>query len=164
MSGGMRVRVFGGALAVTLGGCNDPGPTFVDAGCTPAAIVASVVSPEAYACEERFTASVSLVNGSCDPIAIEGVTISGAITAGACDPAAPFTYTPTVASVAAGETERVLELSGGQFCCGGDSCPAELLCTERFTFEVETSAGVFTVTADAEIDLGGCSVLCNPPQ
>jgi hypothetical protein len=135
-----------------------PRDAAVDA-CVGGAVTVAVAAPATYACHEPFKAMVDVTNQSCQPVTIQRVLLTGVVTSGSCAPPGPGTYNPAVTSVAKGQTARVLDLTGGQFCCT-NACPATFMCDERYTFTVETSAGMLTGSTMAHLDLGGCDQIC----
>lgn len=158
----MTLRRIGVSLAIyvaVLTGCGDDGAAPPDA-CVSGSVTAQVTSPSMYACMEPFRAAVRVTNDTCAPITVRSIMVAGVVTAGVCSPPGPGSYQPATATVAAGATVEVLDLSTGPFCCGAPGCPATLMCSETFTFTVDTTAGVVTDTASADLDLGGCSVVC----
>jgi hypothetical protein len=128
--------------------------------CVPGAVTLQVTSPAAYACMEDFTAQLEVTNGACDQLTITGIHLAALVTAGPCGPPGPGDYQPTVATLAAGATATVLDLTTGPFCCTAPGCPATLECDEQFTFTLSTSRGVLSGTADTHLSLGGCPTVC----
>jgi hypothetical protein len=164
----MSARSIGAVVVAIVGaGCGGDDGGFVDArvdgrttiDACAAAPHAEVSGPAAYACKEPFRATIA-VTSPCAALTVRSITITAEVIAGPCGPPGPGTYPPTTAAVGIGDTVEVFDFTGGTFCCGPPSCPAELLCTEQFTFAIDTTLGMITTTTVAEIDLGGCSVIC----
>jgi hypothetical protein len=135
------------------------GDAAVDA-CVAGAVTVAVTSPTGYACHEPFKATVDVTNLSCEPVTIQRVRLTGTVTSGECAAPGPGSYEPTVTLVGRGQTARVLDLTGGRFCCAAQACPAVFMCDERYDFSVETSAGPLTASASTHLDLGGCDEVC----
>jgi hypothetical protein len=150
--------LFAGAAAASMG-CG------TDAPCTPAPVTIAVTQPSAFACHVPYTAQFSMTNGSCAPVTISQVEITGVIgdhTAGTnCDPIADSKYTAdelNTATVGAGKTATFFNLTGGHFCCTGGTCPDPFVCDETFNFSVTTSAGVLTAPSlPGQLQMSGCT-------
>jgi hypothetical protein len=148
------------AFAHLLAACGDDGGGAPVDACTPGAVTAEVTSPATYACMEPFHAAVSVTNGTCASITVRSIMIGAQVTAGVCGASGPGSYQPSTATVPAGATVEVLDLTTAPFCCGAPGCPATLECSETFTFTVDTTAGVVTDSVSSDLDLGGCSTVC----
>ncbi|MBA3463155.1 MAG: hypothetical protein H0T46_24575 [Deltaproteobacteria bacterium] len=128
--------------------------------CTPSDPTIEIVAPTVYACRDPFKSKVSITNNTCENLLVQSIRLTAAVTAGACGPAGPGTYQPMTMGLQPGETGVLLDLTSGPFCCRAPGCPASLQCDESFTFEVTTSAGVFTSVSMAHLNLDGCNVVC----
>ncbi len=109
-----------------------------------------------------FLATVTVVNNSCDPVDIQGVTLSANVNSstGNCTPPSAHTYQPAVNVVEPGQTKVVLDLTGGDFCCITNACPADFTCNETFTYMVTTGGDPVMATNSAQISLPNCTVIC----
>jgi hypothetical protein len=147
-------------LVACSGGDSKVGGSADAAPCVPGAVVLDVTSPAQYACHEPFKAKLVVQNHSCQSVAIRNITVVGNVTSGTCGPAAPASYDPAVASVAAGGTATILDVTTGPFCCGAPGCPAAFACDETFDFTVATADAPLNGQASAHLDLGGCDTVC----
>ena len=152
------------ALAVVLGSaCGDDSRVhhFGDAPpCTASPSPVEIVAPTAYACNEPFKSKVSITNTSCEPLTIQTVKLSAAVTSGQCGAAGPGMYPSRQMTLAPAETAVLLDLTAGPFCCTSPGCPATFQCDEAFTFMVVTNAGTFTKVVSSHLNLDGCGVIC----
>jgi hypothetical protein len=150
--------LFAGAAAASMG-CGTDTP------CTPGPVTIAVTQPSAFACHVPYTAQFSMTNGSCAPVTISAVDITGAIVDSTpnttCNPIGDSHYTPAelnTATVGAGKTATFFNLTGGKFCCTGGSCPPTFVCDETFSFSVTTSAGILTAPSlPGQLQLSGCT-------
>jgi len=152
-------------LACTTVGCSGSDDTpAVDAAvpdaCVPGAVTVAVTGPTSYACHAPFRATVSVTNGACQALTISKVDVTGVVTAGTCTPPGPGSYPPTVATVGAGKTVTIFDLTGGMFCCIDRACPASFECDETYTYKLTTSMGELTATNAAHLSLGSCDQIC----
>jgi hypothetical protein len=144
-------------LLAACGGGN--GHHLADACIVSGAVTASVTGPTTYACHDKYMATVTVVNNSCDPVAIQGIKLSTTTSAG-CTPAADFTYQPMVGTVPAGETQVVLDLTGGEYCCFQMACPTPFQCDSVSTFTIMTGGNPIVVSDMQHESLDGCDTVC----
>jgi hypothetical protein len=150
--------LFAGAAAASIG-CGTDTP------CTPGPVTISVTQPPSFACHIPYTAQFSLNNGSCAPVTISQVEITGTITGETsgttCNPIGDSIYSASelnVTTVGAQHQATFFNLTGGHFCCTGGTCPQTFVCNETFNFSVTTSAGILTAPSQpGELDLSGCT-------
>ncbi|HTJ47337.1 MAG TPA: hypothetical protein VL463_34800 [Kofleriaceae bacterium] len=128
--------------------------------CVTKEVTLQVTTPIMYFCHTPFTAKLDVTNGSCAQIQVQSIAVTGVVTAGTCGAPGPGNYPPLVQFIDPGATVTVLDLHGGEYCCGAPGCPAQFECDERYTFEVSTSAGSLMQSQDVHLDLGGCSSVC----
>jgi hypothetical protein len=154
----MLRSILGLSILVACG--NHGGNKLADA-CIPGGPVsATIVGPASYVCQAPYMATVTVVNGSCEPIAVQGITLSAVVTTGACEPPSDFTYKPKVGMVEAGQTAVVLDLTGNEFCCINMACPTPFQCDETYTATVNTGGDPIVATNMTHLSLDGCDVIC----
>lgn len=139
---------------------NVPAPDACAAGTSTLA----VVGPSSYVCHDKFRATFTVTNNSCQTLTIGKLAISAVVTGsmgGVCTPPGLSEYDPVVTSIAPGKTVVVQDITGGSYCCFGTVCPATFTCDQTYTYTVQTSAGELQqVMPGTHIDLGGCDTIC----
>ena len=127
--------------------------------CIPGQVSLAVTQVDTYACHDPYKASFVVTNGTCAPITVTSVTLTGTTNPSQCTATGTDTYplSPAV-TVAASSSATALALTGGHFCCNASPCPAMFTCNESFSFTAVTSAGTYSAPAqNATINLGGCT-------
>jgi hypothetical protein len=148
----------------TLSATNSSGTvTKTAAVCVARPSVLAATGPTSYPCHTDFHATFAVTNNGCTPMTVTAVEIGeGTILSGDCGPSSAASYPPTLATVPAGQTATVLDLTTNPYCCGSPGCPATLQCQEQYQYTAVTSAGDLTTQSTVSIDLGGCSEVCPP--
>lgn len=154
------MRVYAFVALLFFFGCSGDDPEPIP--CTERPVTLEVDATTSYMCGDGFESKVTIDNGSCETLTVGEISLVGVITGSTqCDPAVPSTYSPSVTSIPLGSRRTILDLRNtNPFCCRPPRCPNPYVCEERFTFEVETSAGTLTSSIAATISLGGCEELC----
>ncbi len=161
--GGVAVGGVGIAAAAAGGGDTSP-PTGGGPSCTAAPITSTLSNPSTrLRCGQPLTTGIVVSNGSCSALTIEAVQLTQNAQPGSFCSAATsqFSYTPTITSVAAGQTATVLNFQSAAFCCTGGRCRAETVCTYDETFAVQTSAGaVPTGSVSVQVSFDASCPIC----
>ena len=148
------------ATAFLLSATNAAGTVTATASvCVSGAVSLAVTGPSSYTCGALFEAQFAVTNGSCDTLTVTSIDLVDIVNSGTCSASAPSSYSPTTASVPAGETVTVLNLQTSAFCCTpGPTCSA--VCSSTTDVSVATSAGSLTADAGYTIDLMNCGTIC----
>ncbi len=147
-------------LAV-LAACGGGGShKLADACLASGTVTATMTGPSDYACHDPYMMSLTVVNTGCDPVVVQGITLSATTSGTGCEAPGDFTYQPQVAVVEGGQTAVVLAFTGNQFCCRTMDCPTPFQCDDTFTATINTDGAPIVATNSAHLSLDGCDVIC----
>ena len=151
------------ALAATLCfacGKSDGGHTTSDL-CAPSAVTLEVTTASNATCDP-YRAIFVLRNGSCDPVTVSEVDITGTfLGASPCTSSGRSVYAPVVHTVAAKASATVQDIHADPYCCYSPGCTGPVSCgPEHYVFTATTSAGTLTYAQDVTITLGTCNPVC----